>query len=59
MPYSGVDLYPPHLGSQSPRTGNRFAGVFTYGDNVGSPGYREYIQVPLQESLVVGELLLR
>ena len=41
-----------HTGSQLPRTGNRFAGIVTY---AGSSGFREYIQVQIDEPLVPGE----
>src|SRR5688572_23736269 len=62
MPPAGEYYDPnvPHLGSQLPRTGNRFAGVFTYGTGF-NPTFqkdtadREYLQVELVEPLVPGE----
>lgn len=41
----------PRIGSQAPRTGQRFAGIYTYIDW----GYREYMQVELFTPLVPGE----
>jgi hypothetical protein len=57
MPYAGIDRnqYQLHVGSQLPRTGNRFAGVITYNGATDYPNYREYIQVGLKEPLVPGE----
>lgn len=38
------------LGSQSPRTGEVMAGLYTFGTN------REYLQVPLTQALTVGQV---
>jgi hypothetical protein len=38
-----------HAGSQLPRTGNTYAGIYFYG---GSATYREYIEVKLNDSLI-------
>lgn len=61
MPPGAGDFSPlnPHIGSQFPRTGNRFAGIFTFTrippGSVEIPNYREYLQVPLTVPLVTGE----
>lgn len=45
------------LGSQLPRTGNRYAGIYTYegGPSNSLTSYREYLQVKLKEPLIPGE----
>ncbi len=57
MPYTGLDLniYQAHMGSQLPRTGKKFAGIFTFSRTVYNPAYREYIQGQLSEPLIPGE----
>ncbi|MBS1545491.1 MAG: gliding motility-associated C-terminal domain-containing protein [Bacteroidetes bacterium] len=61
MPHGDIDNVPsqPHLGSQAPRSGSRFVGIYTYFGNVpetsGLANYREYIQVQLSTPLEVGE----
>lgn len=51
----------PHIGSQSPRTGNRFGGIFTFSrkplgyENPRDTLYREYLQAWLSEPLVPGK----
>lgn len=51
----------PHIGSQSPRTGNRFGGIFTFSrkrtDYVDPRDtlYREYLQAALSEPLIPGK----
>jgi gliding motility-associated-like protein len=55
--YSNAPYLVP-FGSQNPRTGKRFAGLFTYfGNQFPSyePSYREYIQVGLLEPLLPGK----
>jgi CHU_C Type IX secretion signal domain len=59
MPPLGVYYNPetPYIGSQLPRTGNRFAGFFTFGKdfdntNMRDTSYREYLQIRLTEPLV-------
>jgi len=46
-----------HVGSQLPRTGKRFAGIYTYSKFASSDttSYREYIQVKLNKPLKSGE----
>ncbi len=58
MPYAGADrsLSQLHIGSQLPRTGNRFAGIFCYDSPNGEVrDYKEYIQAELTEALIPGE----
>ena len=61
MPHGDIDNVPsqPHLGSQAPRSGNRFVGIYTYigkvPDDSGLANYREYIQVQLSTPLEVGQ----
>jgi hypothetical protein len=45
------------IGSQMPRTGNRFAGIFTYSETEGFPlfSYREYLEMELSATLVAGQ----
>lgn len=45
------------IGSQFPRTGNRFAGIYGYSKNLGGDtvSYREYLQVKLSHTLIPGE----
>lgn len=51
----------PHIGSQSPRTGNRFGGIFTFSRkrtdyvNPRDTFYREYLQAALSEQLIPGK----
>jgi gliding motility-associated-like protein len=45
---------PDSPGVQTPRTGNRMAGIINWDDNP-SVGYREYLEVQLTEPLEVGE----
>lgn len=45
-----------YIGSQLPRTGNRFAGIYTYGSDPFGVAYREYLQARLTEPLVPGEV---
>jgi len=54
MPYFGVNY---HQGTQLPRTGNRFAGIYSYSKGLGSDtiSYREYLQVKLNKALTPGE----
>jgi len=56
MPNEGK--FPPHIGTQSPRTGNRFAGIYTFSnydiDHVSST-WHEYLQVELTEPLVIDQ----
>jgi hypothetical protein len=53
MPYDGP--FPlTHLGTQRPRTGNRFIGIWTYTTGGYTP-YREYAQVKLNSPLITGE----
>ena len=44
-------------GTQSPRTGNRFAGLYSYSKELSpdTSSYREYLQVKLNKVLVPGE----
>ncbi|HEY8937494.1 MAG TPA: gliding motility-associated C-terminal domain-containing protein [Cyclobacteriaceae bacterium] len=46
-----------HVGSQIPRTGYRYAGIFTFYGRWQNPflTYREYLQVELTEPLIPGE----
>jgi hypothetical protein len=45
-----------HIGSQTPHTGNRFAGIITYYVQPGIVGeYHEFIEAKLSEPLVPGE----
>lgn len=54
QPYSGIPH--DHVGSQRPRSGNRFAGIYSYNAGLRLPTqYREYIQTKLKEKLVPGE----
>ncbi|MFN7654321.1 MAG: gliding motility-associated C-terminal domain-containing protein [Cyclobacteriaceae bacterium] len=53
VPYNGTDPY-LHYGSQIPRTGNRFAGIYAW-DGPGKTLYREYLQVKLTSPLIPGE----
>ena len=54
MPYQGNPH--DHIGSQRPRSGNRFAGIYSYNASLRLPTqYREYIQTKLKEKLVPGE----
>jgi len=56
MPYNSG--YPhSYTGSQLPRTGKRFTGIFIYSGDLPPPHsvYREYLQVELTEPLVPGE----
>ena len=57
MPYAGTDrsYYEVHTGTQKPRTGKRFAGIYTYGLRSDTSVYREYLQVNLKEPLIPGE----
>lgn len=57
MPYRGLNTSPSdtHVGSHTPRTGQRFAGIITYA-YVNDSSYREYIQTELLEPLVEGEV---
>lgn len=62
MPDIGLDsdLHNPHVGSQLPRTGNHFAGIYTFNRPIpgGIPdviGYREYLEVELTTPLVPGK----
>lgn len=43
------------FGKQPPRTGNSMVGLTIYGCEEGKPHCREYIQIQLKESLVVGQ----
>jgi hypothetical protein len=52
MPYSGPNY---HQGNQLPRTGSRFAGIYTYGTGGDTVSYREYLQVPLEQPMIPGE----
>jgi len=54
MPDSGMDINQlnPRVGSILPRTGSRFAGIYTYYKN---EEYREYIQGRLTTPLVIGQ----
>jgi hypothetical protein len=59
MPYSRFRIENPYtsVGSQMPRTGDRFAGIYIYS---GHPGvyeacYREYLQVKLNRTLNPGQ----
>lgn len=55
MPYHN-SLQRYHIGSQLPRTGKRFAGIYSYsGDQPRPHQYREYLEVELNEPLVAGE----
>jgi len=52
-------LYPfAYAGFQMPRTGKRFAGIYTFSDAADTPWltYREYLEVELEQPLVPGEL---
>lgn len=44
------------MGKQAPRTGNRFAGIYTYSheSRPGQTSYREYVQIKLEEPLKPG-----
>jgi len=53
VPYDGTNPY-YHYGSQLPRTGNRFAGIYTWDEPV-KDLYREYLQIKLQTPLIPGE----
>ncbi len=56
MPYTGTDSdIIVHVGSQTPRTGSRFAGIFTFSKDPYDTGYREYLQAKLTEALIPGE----
>lgn len=58
MPYDGSDTSEEtaHVGSQAPRTGNRFAGIYTYSlEPAKDTSYREYLQTKLIEPLVPGQ----
>lgn len=62
MPDTGQDsdILNPHIGSQLPRTGNHFAGIYTFNRPIpgGIPdvvGYREYLEVELTTPLVPGK----
>jgi hypothetical protein len=46
------------VGCQDPRTGLGYAGVFFYSPNLLGFDFREYLAVPLSESLVEGETYL-
>ncbi|HEX5170958.1 MAG TPA: gliding motility-associated C-terminal domain-containing protein [Cyclobacteriaceae bacterium] len=52
MPDNGIDkeVGQGRIGSQRPRTGNRFAGIYVYGPYE----YREYLQARLAAPLVAG-----
>lgn len=54
MPYYGEFF---HQGTQWPRTGNRFAGIYTYsqGRSSDTTSYREYLQIKLNNPLKQGE----
>lgn len=43
------------FGKQPPRTGNSMVGLTLYGCEEGKPHCREYIQIQLKESLVIGQ----
>ena len=43
------------FGTQSPRSGSSMVGITTYGCEEGKPHCREYIQIQLNEPLVVGQ----
>ncbi len=43
------------FGDQRPRSGNSMTGITAYGCEEGKPHCREYIQIQLQEPLVVGQ----
>jgi len=56
MPYNSA--YPHvHYGSQRPRTGKKFTGIYTYSGDLPPPHsvYREYLQIELTEALIPGE----
>jgi len=56
--YSGIYNHSSlPLGSQKPRTGDRYAGVYTYegGPANSSVSYREYLQIKLTAPLIPGE----
>jgi gliding motility-associated-like protein len=56
QPNPGV--FPPHVGTQLPRTGTRFAGIYIYSNypvEMIESTWREYLQVELTETLQVGE----
>jgi hypothetical protein len=55
MPYAGIERseITPHVGSILPRTGARFAGIFTYG--LKKVLYREYLQAELSSPLIPGK----
>ncbi len=55
MPVSTYLEVEPPVGSQLPRTGDRFAGIYTYSDFLfGGPSYREYLEIKLDSALVPG-----
>jgi hypothetical protein len=58
MPYNGTDTNDgtAHVGSEMPRSGNRFAGIYTYGLTLAKDtSYREYLQTKLIEPLIPGQ----
>jgi gliding motility-associated-like protein len=58
MPYNGTDTNETsgHVGSQTPRTGKRFAGIYTYSlEPSKDTSYREYLQTRLIEPLIPGQ----
>lgn len=62
MPEGGdYDAENPHIGSQSPRTGTRFGGIFTFSRkrtdyvNPTDTLYREYLQAELSQPLIPGK----
>lgn len=58
MPYNGTNTsdVSAHVGSEMPRSGNRFAGIITYSLEPGKDTtYREYLQAKLVEPLMPGQ----
>jgi len=54
--YSAVhSIESPYLGSQIPRSGNRYAGIYVYSLDRYSYSYREYLEVELKEPLIPGQ----
>jgi hypothetical protein len=55
--YSAIPgIGPESVASQLPRTGTRYAGIYTYSGSTDGPNsYREYLQVKLTTPLIPGE----
>ena len=45
-----------YIGSQLPHTGQRFAGIYSYGSDPFGVAYREYLQTRLKEPIIAGEV---